>query len=303
MGSQWYIHVSGQSQGPYSGDQLREMTVSGHLKPEDYVWSPEMPDWISAKEVSGLFASASPTPPPHPGQHAAGGSPKPPSPGPPGGAGMGHQGKKPVKKKNTALIVVLVVLVGIVVFVGGLIGLGWWAWSAFTSNGYVESVLEEVFDDVPITELQDALDEEFGPDTWDVVEEGLGERGGTAPQDFSAGDAVVEDHAAVESTIPSEPREQLQAGPPYGGVSEALFYYMVDSLKHTDFHLLSEDELAGYDMEEFYQKYGDGLVYIYNFEQTGNEIEVDMGEPYSGYFFSLILEWDGSEWQVIRYLE
>jgi len=87
----WYVHLKGESQGPYSKKDLQEMVASGDLKEDDYICLAGMPRWIRAYEVEGLFApSSSPvsfppvgsskTPPPSAGASGRRTFPSPPPP-------------------------------------------------------------------------------------------------------------------------------------------------------------------------------------------------------------------------------
>jgi hypothetical protein len=56
----------GQSNGPVSAIQLRQMAVSGNLQAQDLVWKEGMEDWVPAGKISGLFDRRA-SPPPIPG--------------------------------------------------------------------------------------------------------------------------------------------------------------------------------------------------------------------------------------------
>lgn len=47
----WYIARDGQPHGPISDEEMRLFVDGGHLKPTDFVWSQDMPDWQPATSV------------------------------------------------------------------------------------------------------------------------------------------------------------------------------------------------------------------------------------------------------------
>jgi hypothetical protein len=69
----WYYAQGGQRSGPVSTIRLRQMASAGALQPNDLVWKQGLADWISAREVDGLFDRSLPPPlpisaaPAHPG--------------------------------------------------------------------------------------------------------------------------------------------------------------------------------------------------------------------------------------------
>ena len=67
----WHIAVNGQTQGPFTPDQLAQGAASGQFSPQTLVWSNGMQSWTPAAEVpqlAGYFQQASPPPPPPPGK-------------------------------------------------------------------------------------------------------------------------------------------------------------------------------------------------------------------------------------------
>ena len=66
MASDWFYLCDGVQNGPVSTDQLRQLARTGKLRPEDLVWKEGIADWVEAKKISGLFASAPVAPPPPP---------------------------------------------------------------------------------------------------------------------------------------------------------------------------------------------------------------------------------------------
>lgn len=55
MASQWHVGRGGQSTGPYSTEQLREMAATGRISPGDLVWKEGMAEWADCATVQGLF--------------------------------------------------------------------------------------------------------------------------------------------------------------------------------------------------------------------------------------------------------
>ncbi len=58
MNENWYISVNQQNYGPYTIEQLREMTTTGQLTPDTLVYHSEIGQWVKAKEVKGIFEQA-----------------------------------------------------------------------------------------------------------------------------------------------------------------------------------------------------------------------------------------------------
>ena len=57
---QWNYAKSGQSLGPVSGKQLKQLADSGQLVATDLVWTDGMSAWAAASKVPGLFGAATP---------------------------------------------------------------------------------------------------------------------------------------------------------------------------------------------------------------------------------------------------
>ncbi|WP_028583242.1 TIGR00266 family protein [Desulfogranum mediterraneum] len=69
--SNWYIAVNGQSQGPYSQEQLRQTLAAGQLEPSLLVWQEGYSDWVPASQIPELtLPGSNAPPPPFPGQQA-----------------------------------------------------------------------------------------------------------------------------------------------------------------------------------------------------------------------------------------
>jgi membrane protease subunit (stomatin/prohibitin family) len=63
----YHIAVGGQQAGPYSASDLQGMIGSGQVSRTTLVWTPGMPGWLAAEQVTdlaGLFASVPPPLPP-----------------------------------------------------------------------------------------------------------------------------------------------------------------------------------------------------------------------------------------------
>jgi len=63
----WHIAVDGQTQGPFSPQQLQQGAASGQVTPDTMVWSNGLGSWTPAGQVpqlSPLFGQAPPPPPP-----------------------------------------------------------------------------------------------------------------------------------------------------------------------------------------------------------------------------------------------
>ena len=55
MASQWHVGRGGQTTGPYSTEQLRDMAATGRISPGDLVWKEGMAEWADCATVQGLF--------------------------------------------------------------------------------------------------------------------------------------------------------------------------------------------------------------------------------------------------------
>lgn len=65
----WHAGINGQSQGPFTGEQIQQGIASGHITPKTMLWSPTLSAWTAAGQVpdwAPFFQKASP--PPLPGQ-------------------------------------------------------------------------------------------------------------------------------------------------------------------------------------------------------------------------------------------
>ena len=71
MSDQWYYAQNGQSKGPVSEEQLRQLVVSGQIKPTDLVWKQGMADWAPASRGFPPAQAIVTVLPPMPSQSAA----------------------------------------------------------------------------------------------------------------------------------------------------------------------------------------------------------------------------------------
>jgi hypothetical protein len=62
--SKWYYDHAGQTGGPVSVSQLRDLAASGDLQPSDRVRKEDMDRWVKARAVKGLFNIADESLPP-----------------------------------------------------------------------------------------------------------------------------------------------------------------------------------------------------------------------------------------------
>jgi hypothetical protein len=61
MPSEWHYTQNGQpAEAPVNDLQLKQLAVSGQLKPEDLVWKEGMPSWAPARSIRGLFDGTKP---------------------------------------------------------------------------------------------------------------------------------------------------------------------------------------------------------------------------------------------------
>jgi hypothetical protein len=58
MANEWHYTLNGQqAASPIPSAQLKQLALSGQLKPTDLVWQDGIPDWVPASAVRGLFPS------------------------------------------------------------------------------------------------------------------------------------------------------------------------------------------------------------------------------------------------------
>jgi len=73
MADEWFVQRDGQTYGPFSSAQLKQMTTTGRVLPVDLVTKGEGARWVPASQIKGLFATSPaaasqlpPMPPPLP---------------------------------------------------------------------------------------------------------------------------------------------------------------------------------------------------------------------------------------------
>jgi hypothetical protein len=92
MSVQYHYSRGGQSYGPVSVEQLRQLAATGQLSATDLVWRDGLAEWVPAGRLKGLFGpAAGPAAPASPAAHAA---PHPAIPSP--AASAGHAPAAPV---------------------------------------------------------------------------------------------------------------------------------------------------------------------------------------------------------------
>ena len=70
----WYVARNGQKDGPYSDSELKAMAAKGTLTAVDLIWREDVPSWVEAGRIRGLFPQ-----PPSPGKTGASPPPLPPA--------------------------------------------------------------------------------------------------------------------------------------------------------------------------------------------------------------------------------
>lgn len=55
MNHEWYYSSGDTRFGPVTEERLKELAISGELKPSDLIWHDGMPDWSEARTIPGLF--------------------------------------------------------------------------------------------------------------------------------------------------------------------------------------------------------------------------------------------------------
>jgi hypothetical protein len=62
----WHIAVGGQTQGPFTPEQIAEGIAAQQVRGDTLVWSAGMANWTAASQVPSFAALFQPTPPPPP---------------------------------------------------------------------------------------------------------------------------------------------------------------------------------------------------------------------------------------------
>ena len=63
----WHIAVNGQSQGPYSPEQVQQAISAGRVTGKTLLWAPQLSGWTAAEQLpdwSPYFQRVTPPPPP-----------------------------------------------------------------------------------------------------------------------------------------------------------------------------------------------------------------------------------------------
>jgi hypothetical protein len=61
MADQWYYGGAENKQGPFTGQQMRDMAAAGTIRPTDTIWKEGMAQGVPAQRVKNLFPTASPS--------------------------------------------------------------------------------------------------------------------------------------------------------------------------------------------------------------------------------------------------
>lgn len=61
MAADWYCEIDGETHGPMTADQLKQLATDGKLQPAHPVWKEGMQKTVPARSVKGLFDSAAAT--------------------------------------------------------------------------------------------------------------------------------------------------------------------------------------------------------------------------------------------------
>jgi hypothetical protein len=62
----WHIAVNGQTQGPFTPQQIADGIAAGQVRGDTFVWSAGMANWTAANQVPLFAAAFQPAPPPPP---------------------------------------------------------------------------------------------------------------------------------------------------------------------------------------------------------------------------------------------
>ena len=61
--TQWYYRRRGQSYGPFTPKQFKQLALSGRIQPSDEIRKDDMPAWVPGTKIEGLFPRAPVRPP------------------------------------------------------------------------------------------------------------------------------------------------------------------------------------------------------------------------------------------------
>jgi len=65
----WHVAVNGQTQGPYSPEQIQQGIQAGRINGKTLLWAPQLSGWLAAEQIpdwSPFFQRQVPPPPPIP---------------------------------------------------------------------------------------------------------------------------------------------------------------------------------------------------------------------------------------------
>jgi membrane protease subunit (stomatin/prohibitin family) len=63
---QWHLAVNGQTQGPFTPEQITAGIAAGQVRGDTLVWSAGMENWTAANQIPVFAAAFRPVPPPPP---------------------------------------------------------------------------------------------------------------------------------------------------------------------------------------------------------------------------------------------
>lgn len=58
MAAIWHYRKDGKQYGPVEPNVLKHLANTGQLLPTDFVWKPNLKEWVAASSIKGLFAAA-----------------------------------------------------------------------------------------------------------------------------------------------------------------------------------------------------------------------------------------------------
>lgn len=64
MATEWNLSRDGETYGPYTSEELREMAVDGNIVPTDLVWKEGLDDWVEARKLKALWEGVAVSAPP-----------------------------------------------------------------------------------------------------------------------------------------------------------------------------------------------------------------------------------------------
>lgn len=76
----WHVAINGQSQGPFSPEQLQQGIAAGQVTAQTLLWAPHLAGWTAAGEIPELRAAFHRPPPPPPPPPPSAAPPPPPAP-------------------------------------------------------------------------------------------------------------------------------------------------------------------------------------------------------------------------------